>query len=374
MAARECERRRALVHRACDAHDRPRDCGPCRQRRGRGLVAKHGGRPRRRHLSRRSVPARRRALRRRQRFEYDDRSVRRAATARMVAAVAAAPAQRDGPLCGCAGRRNVVARGGAGRRARARPCCRTPRPRHACRPDRARRRRSRARRAARGQRARRGDLRTVPPPGARRDERRALDRARRSPRTRAGRDAALPCGARTHPAGRGLTRDAFSRTDPRMLLWQLTEGNSPLIVSVPHAGRHVPDALALRMDACALTLPDTDWHVDALYRFVPATGATFVVATHSRYVVDLNRDPSGAPLYAGADNTELCPTRTFANAPVYRAGEAPAQSEIDARRATYFAPYHALLARQIERVRSRHGYAMLLDGHSIAAEVPRFFA
>ena len=159
-----------------------------------------------------------------------------------------------------------------------------------------------------------------------------------------------------------------------MLLWQLTEGNSPLIVSVPHAGRHIPDALALRMDACALTLPDTDWHVDALYRFVPATGATFVVATHSRYVVDLNRDPSGAPLYAGADNTELCPTRTFANAPVYRAGEAPAQSEIDARRATYFAPYHALLARQIERVRSRHGYAVLLDGHSIAAEVPRFFA
>jgi N-formylglutamate deformylase len=159
-----------------------------------------------------------------------------------------------------------------------------------------------------------------------------------------------------------------------MLLWQLTEGDSPLIVNAPHAGRHVPDALALRMDARALALRDTDWHVDALYRFVPATGATFVVATHSRYVVDLNRDPSGAPLYPGADNTELCPTRTFANEPVYRKGEAPAQSEIAAREATYFAPYQALLAQQIERVRSRHGYAVLLDGHSIAAEVPRFFA
>jgi N-formylglutamate amidohydrolase len=33
-----------------------------------------------------------------------------------------------------------------------------------------------------------------------------------------------------------------------------------------------------------------------------------------------------------------------------------------------------LLGAEIERVRERHGHALLLDGHSIAAEVPRFFA
>jgi N-formylglutamate amidohydrolase len=59
---------------------------------------------------------------------------------------------------------------------------------------------------------------------------------------------------------------------------------------------------------------------------------------------------------------------------VYRPGEEPSQREIDARRATYFDPYHVLLAREIDRVRARHGYAVLVDGHSIAAEVPRFFA
>ena len=32
-----------------------------------------------------------------------------------------------------------------------------------------------------------------------------------------------------------------------MLLWNLWRGDSPLIVSVPHAGRHVPDAIALRL-------------------------------------------------------------------------------------------------------------------------------
>jgi N-formylglutamate deformylase len=159
-----------------------------------------------------------------------------------------------------------------------------------------------------------------------------------------------------------------------MLLWRLTRGDSPLLVSIPHAGRHIPDALALRMTQSALAVPDTDWNVDALYAFVPSTGATLVVATHSRYVVDLNRDPSGAALYAGADNTELCPTRTFAYQPIYAEGETPSLTEIAARRATFFDPYHALLASEIARIRARHGYAVVLDGHSIATEVPRFFA
>ena len=108
-----------------------------------------------------------------------------------------------------------------------------------------------------------------------------------------------------------------------MLLWQLTRGDSPLIVDVPHAGRHIPDAIALRMQATAREVVDTDWHVDRLYRFAPATGATLMTATHSRYVVDLNRDPSGADLYPGADNTEMCPTRTFGNDTIYLSGEEP---------------------------------------------------
>ena len=51
--------------------------------------------------------------------------------------------------------------------------------------------------------------------------------------------------------------------------------------------------------AAARAMPDTDWHVDELYAFAPSAGATLIAATHSRYVVDLNRDPSGAELYPG---------------------------------------------------------------------------
>jgi N-formylglutamate deformylase len=159
-----------------------------------------------------------------------------------------------------------------------------------------------------------------------------------------------------------------------MALATTSRGDGPLIIDVPHAGTHLPDALRERITPDARVMPDTDWHVEKLYAFAPVEGATLVCASHSRYVVDLNRDPSGAALYPGADNTELCPTRTFAGAPIYREGDAPEAGEIASRRAEAFSPYHALLAAEIERVRARHGFAVVLDGHSIAGEVPRFFS
>ena len=159
-----------------------------------------------------------------------------------------------------------------------------------------------------------------------------------------------------------------------MAMWRLTQGESPLVVNVPHAGTLVPDSVSQRLTRAALALPDTDWHVEKLYDFVTKEGVTLMTATQSRYVVDLNRDPSGAELYAGADNTELCPTRTFADEPIYEHGGAPDAEEITQRIVTHFLPYHQTLAMEIARVKKLHGYAVLLDGHSIRSEVPRFFA
>jgi N-formylglutamate amidohydrolase len=158
-----------------------------------------------------------------------------------------------------------------------------------------------------------------------------------------------------------------------MNLCALVRGDSPLVIDVPHAGTQLPPELAARFTAAARAVPDTDWHVEKLYSFAGRAGGPLVAATHSRYVVDLNRDPSGAALYPGADNTELCPTRTFDNAPIY-AGAPPDDTEVVARRAAYFDPYHATLAAEVARVRALHGWAVRLDGHSIRAEVPRIFA
>jgi N-formylglutamate deformylase len=151
------------------------------------------------------------------------------------------------------------------------------------------------------------------------------------------------------------------------------QGDVPLVVSVPHAGEHVPAPILARMTEAAADLPDTDWHVHRLYDFAGALGASVLVANHSRYVVDLNRDPAGKALYAGQDETSIVPTTTFDRVPIYRDGQAPDQAEIDARTDARWRPYHDQLAAEIARIRALHGVCVLLDAHSIRSQVPRFF-
>lgn len=157
-------------------------------------------------------------------------------------------------------------------------------------------------------------------------------------------------------------------------LFRFRAGNGPLLVSIPHAGTFVPEALARRFAAPARGLPDTDWHVDRLYDFLPAIGASAIAATHSRYVIDLNRPPDDSALYPGRDATELVPTTTFDRAPLYREGETPTAAEIAERRETYWQPYHAKIAETLDGLKARFGIALLFDAHSIRSVVPRFFS
>jgi len=150
-------------------------------------------------------------------------------------------------------------------------------------------------------------------------------------------------------------------------------GRAPLLVSMPHTGTSIPDALARRMTPVALTVPDTDWHLERLYDFLDPLGASVLVATCSRYVVDLNRPPDNANLYPGQDTTALCPVDTFHRQPIYAAGQAPGDAEIAERVAQYWQPYHDKLAEELARLKAQHGRALLWDAHSIFSVVPRFF-
>ena len=150
-------------------------------------------------------------------------------------------------------------------------------------------------------------------------------------------------------------------------------GSTPLLIGMPHVGSHVPKEIATTMTEAALDLPDTDWHVDTLYDFLYGTGASVIAATHSRYVIDLNRPPDGTSLYPGRDVTELCPTTTFDNGPIYLEGQAPDRREITSRLDRYWRPYHIRLAEALAELKEQHGYALLWDAHSIRSEVPRFF-
>jgi len=150
-------------------------------------------------------------------------------------------------------------------------------------------------------------------------------------------------------------------------------GTRPLLVSMPHAGTWVPSELAARLTAPAREVHDTDWHLERLYDFAVDLGASILRATHSRYVVDLNRPPDNANLYPGQNTTGLCPVDAFDGTPLYLAGQPPGEAEIAARREAVWQPYHAQLAQELARIRSLHGVAVLWDAHSIRSMVPRFF-
>lgn len=127
------------------------------------------------------------------------------------------------------------------------------------------------------------------------------------------------------------------------------------------------------MSDIATTRPDTDWHLPLLYDFLRESGAGMLVASHSRYVVDLNRDPSGKALYPGADNTEICPRSTFEHEALYRDGGRVSENEVAARVEQYWRPYHERLRATLDDMVARFGRAVLFDAHSIRGRVPRFF-
>jgi N-formylglutamate deformylase len=159
-----------------------------------------------------------------------------------------------------------------------------------------------------------------------------------------------------------------------MAPFRFRAGRAPLLVSMPHTGTHVPEPLLQRMTEGARLLPDTDWHLERLYDFLDELGASVLVATHSRYVVDLNRPPDNANLYPGQDTTPLVPLDTFHQKPLYRPAHEPDADEIAERVQAHWKPYHAQLSLELERLKQRYGYALLWDAHSIFSEVPRFFS
>ena len=156
-------------------------------------------------------------------------------------------------------------------------------------------------------------------------------------------------------------------------IYDLSEGDGPLLLSVPHAGTEIPDGIRGRLTAAAQRTPDTDWHTPWLYDFACGLGATTIAARTSRYVVDLNRPLTGESLYPGQTTTGLCPVALFTGAPLYEIGGEPDADEINVRIATYWRPYHDELTRQLERIKSKHSYALLFDAHTIRSRVPQLF-
>lgn len=149
----------------------------------------------------------------------------------------------------------------------------------------------------------------------------------------------------------------------------------PIVVSSPHSGVTIPaaerDAYAIDIDQLRF---DGDLYVDELYAGVEAIGAVLVTTEYSRFVVDLNRlrddlsprSVRGAAVKRGpgyyGDRGAFWAITTTAE-PIYVSPLAP--QVIRRRLERYYDPYHEALKAELERLRDKFGYAILLDAHSM---------
>ncbi len=153
---------------------------------------------------------------------------------------------------------------------------------------------------------------------------------------------------------------------------EVTRGEGAMVLGLPHTGTFVPSDILDGFNDTGRALADTDWHIDRLYRgLIP--GLTTVRTPVHRYVIDVNRDPDGQSLYPGQNTTGLCPVTDFDGVPIYAEGHEPDAAETQRRLETYHRPYHAALRAEVDRVRAKHGFAILYDCHSIRSEIPFLF-
>jgi len=153
---------------------------------------------------------------------------------------------------------------------------------------------------------------------------------------------------------------------------------SPVVLSVPHAGRAYPPELlaAIRVPAAALAVLE-DRHVDAV-ALAARTAETTLIQHTPRAWIDLNRaederDPQvddGARAHATPHRSAkvrsglgLVPRRAGAAGDLWRRRFADA--EVLGRIAAHHRPYHEALAAALAAAQARFGVAVLLDLHSM---------
>lgn len=159
---------------------------------------------------------------------------------------------------------------------------------------------------------------------------------------------------------------------------------SPVVLSVPHAGRAYPDAL-LRASRLARYRLETleDRLVDRLVWRAVADGARAIVADAPRAEIDLNRsereidpamivprpDPSSVADSARTrGGLGLVPARIAGAGSIWR--QRLSAAELDRRIRDIYRPYQAALEAALADAREAFGIAVLLDCHSMPPRAP----
>jgi N-formylglutamate amidohydrolase len=153
------------------------------------------------------------------------------------------------------------------------------------------------------------------------------------------------------------------------------QAQSPLVCSVPHAGRHYPPELLAASRVAPVILEQLeDRYADLLVRQLQDDGAIVIVARVARAWIDLNRGPddldvrlhgnvaSPRPSVRARAGLGLFPRRVGRH-DLWRSSLSP--EEAQARIGRVHEPYHSAIDQALRCARERFGYAVLLDCHSM---------
>ena len=133
-------------------------------------------------------------------------------------------------------------------------------------------------------------------------------------------------------------------------------GSAPVLLLCDHAGRWIPpelDNLGLAPIEIARHIGWDIGSADVTRRLARRLGAPAVLCHVSRLVIDPNRkpgDPSSIP--AISDGTLVPGNQDLG------------LNEVRDRLQRFFIPYHRMIARQIARLRRRHGVPVIVSVHS----------
>lgn len=176
-----------------------------------------------------------------------------------------------------------------------------------------------------------------------------------------------------------MNPDFFSSAQSRSLAL-------PIVVSVPHAGLRVPELRKdLMMLPRAVFLRDVDYRIDEIWcPLAQELDLSFAKSEVHRYAIDLNRASTQVEGHSvqGLARDEAQKKKGLFWIESTR-GEslggdvpfAPLPPDVHASLvAAIHAPYYAFLRSELERVRAKFGYAILIDGHSMPSKGTSFHA
>ncbi|PVB62255.1 N-formylglutamate amidohydrolase [Labrenzia sp. 011] len=147
------------------------------------------------------------------------------------------------------------------------------------------------------------------------------------------------------------------------------EGQSPLILCLPHSGTEIPNAVLNRLNATGRLQTDLAWRLERVFGFHGDLDATLVRSSISRYVIDVDKSPSTPVSAAWDPAAALCPATTIDGKKIYQDGEEPGPTEVEQRSLLFFMPFHRALRKQIDRLQRSHRNVVIIDCQSMRSHI-----